>query len=210
MEQLVRDMLPCFNGKEDETNWQKREKNIIMLRRVTHGNAPHEFSQAYLAGIKTLLDAIFKVANSLRTTMQTTGLEMLQSLARVNGTRLDPMIDIILNNAMKLCGNSKKITAHNGNLTVGALLENVTCNTRVLAHVTSAAASNNNNLRFFSAGWLRIVIHGQGKHKTTPEGLASIAQCIKTGISDARPENRESYRLTFWDFHKAWPDKAQQ
>ncbi|KAL4781405.1 clasp N terminal-domain-containing protein [Aspergillus varians] len=209
-EQIVREMLPCFEGKEDETNWQKREKSIIMLRRITHGNAPHDFTQAYLTGIKTLFDPIFKVANSLRTTMQTTGLQMLQSLARVNQTRLDPMIDIILSNAMKLCGNSKKITSQNGNLTVETLLENVTRNSRVLGHITSAATSTNNSLRLYSAGWLRIVINGQAKHKTTGEGVTSIAQCIKAGVSDARPENRESYRLTYWEFHKVWPDRANQ
>ncbi|KAL4915543.1 clasp N terminal-domain-containing protein [Aspergillus aurantiobrunneus] len=209
-EQIVREMLPCFEGKEDETNWQKREKSIIMLRRITHGNTPHDFTQAYLAGMKTMLDPIFKVANSLRTTMQTTGLRMLQSFARINQTALDPMIDIILSNAMKLCGNSKKITSQNGNLTVATLLENVTCNTRVLGHITSAATNTNNNLRLFSAGWLRIIINGQTRHKTTPDGLATIAQCIKNGVSDARGDNREAYRFTYWDFHKMFPDRARQ
>ncbi|KAJ5147234.1 Protein stu1 [Penicillium atrosanguineum] len=54
-------MLPWFDGKESEDNWLKREKNVILFRRLTCGNAPHDFSQSYLGATKTLLDGIFKV-----------------------------------------------------------------------------------------------------------------------------------------------------
>ncbi|KAL4944459.1 clasp N terminal-domain-containing protein [Aspergillus oleicola] len=210
LEQIVREMLPCFEGKEDETNWQKREKNVAMIRRITWGNAPHDFTQAYLREIKSMYDGIFKVANSVRTSLQTTGLLTLQSLAVVNGSRLDPSMDLIMPNALKLCSIKKKITSENGNLTVIVLLENVTCNSRILQHVKSAAADNNTGLRLYSAGWFSVIINGQDRHKTTPEGVAEIAQCIKNGVADAKDDIRAAYRSAFWDFHKLWPERARQ
>ncbi|KAL4934580.1 uncharacterized protein BDV17DRAFT_249603 [Aspergillus undulatus] len=210
LEQIVREMLPCFEGREDETNWQKREKNVKLLRCITWGNAPHDFTQAYLKEIKSMYDGIFKVANSLRTSLQTTGLLTLQSLAVVNESRLDPSMDLIMPHAIKLCSTKKKITSENGNLTVIILLQNVTCNSRILQHVQSAASDSNTSLRLYSAGWFAVIINGQERHKTTPEGVAEIAQCIKKGVSDAKDDIRAAYRSTFWDFYRFWPDKALQ
>ncbi|KAL4795659.1 clasp N terminal-domain-containing protein [Aspergillus venezuelensis] len=210
LEQIFHDMLPCFEGKEEETNWQKRENAVKMIRRITWGNAPHDFTQAYLKEIKSMYDGIFKVANSVRTSLQTNGLLTLQSLAVVNGSRLDPSMDLIMPHALKICSMKKNITSENGNLTVIVLLENVTCNSRILQHVKSAASDNNFTLRGFTPGWFSVIINSQDRHKTTPEGVAEIAQCIKNGVADAKDNIRAAYRSTFWDFYKFWPERARQ
>ncbi|KAL4873776.1 clasp N terminal-domain-containing protein [Aspergillus spectabilis] len=209
-EQIYREMLPCFEGVEKDTNWLKREKNIIMLRRITHGNAPRDFPDAFIDGIKILLDSIFKVALSLRTSMQTNGMLLLQDLARICQHQLDPIIDIILHNSLKLCGTAKKITSHNGDATVTTLLENVTLNTRLLTHITTAASSNILNLRIFSAGWLIVVINNQARHKTAPEGVKSIGETIKKNLTDASPVVREQYRATFWAYYGVWQTRASK
>jgi CLIP-associating protein 1/2 len=188
----------------------KREKNIIMLRRITHGNAPRDFPDAFIDGIKILLDSIFKVALSLRTSMQTNGMLLLQDLARICQHQLDPIIDIILHNSLKLCGTAKKITSHNGDITVTTLLENVTLNTRLLTHITTAASSSILNLRIFSAGWLIVVINNQSRHKTAPEGAKSIGETIKKNLTDASPVVREQYRATFWAYYGVWQTRASK
>lgn len=58
-------MHPCFKDKESEDNFKLRDQAISKLRRITAGNAPTEFSEAYATGIKALLEGIIKVINSL-------------------------------------------------------------------------------------------------------------------------------------------------
>ncbi|KDE80016.1 hypothetical protein AO1008_06487 [Aspergillus oryzae 100-8] len=73
VEDLFRVLSPAFEGRESEDNWRQREKYITSLRRLTYGNAPHDFPQPFFTGIKTNLDGIFKAVNSLRTTLSTNG-----------------------------------------------------------------------------------------------------------------------------------------
>ncbi|KAJ6145729.1 hypothetical protein N7470_009624 [Penicillium chermesinum] len=134
IDDLVRDMLPWFDGKESEDNWMKREKNVILFRRLTRGNAPHDFSQAYIHAAKSLLDGFFKVVNSLRTTMSTNGCLLIQDMARICGPRIDPMVEIMMQNLLKLCSALKKISAQNGNITVDTVIANVSYNIRLLQH----------------------------------------------------------------------------
>lgn len=210
LETILRDISPPFHGRESENNWMSRFHNLLTLRRLTLGNAPHDYPQAFFAAIKSWLDNIFKVALSLRTSMITMGCFMVQDLARVLGPRLDQMIDIIMQNLMKLCANAKRIASSNGNSTVEVVIENVTRNSRLLSHVTAAALDKNNNLRLFGAGWIKIIINNQNVHKVTPEGVTHIETCIKKSLFDASPAVREAMRSTFWDFYRAWPSRGLQ
>ena len=54
-----------FGDKETEGNWLKREEAMKALRKITMGNSPTEFKDAYLAGIKMILEGIVKAINSL-------------------------------------------------------------------------------------------------------------------------------------------------
>ncbi|KAL2824927.1 clasp N terminal-domain-containing protein [Aspergillus cavernicola] len=207
---LVREMAPSFQGRETEDNWAKRVEHTHMLRRLTHGNAPIEYTKVYVDTIKSLLPSIFLAAHSLRTMLSTSGCLMLQDMARICESRIDPMIDVIMPNLMKLCTSTKKIAAENGNLTVQFVLENATCNSRLITHVTSAAQEKNVQLRVFGAGWLKIVIrrHNLKRYKGTTELLLNIEACIKKSLLDPSPVVREAVRSTYWTFHGVRPDNA--
>lgn len=211
IDDLVRDMLPWFDGKESEDNWSKREKNVILFRRVTRGNAPHDFTQTFLAATKTLLDGIFKVVNSLRTTMSTNGSLLIQDIARTCGPKIDPMVEIIMQNLMKLCSALKKIAAQNGNATVDAVIGNVSFSIRLLQHVAFAAQDKNVGVRLFATGWLKTLITRQARHRSTVEhggGLDLVEKSILKGLGDANPGVREASRGTFWTFYGVWPERA--
>ena len=204
-------MIPWFDGRESEDNWLKREKNVILFRRITRGNAPYEFSQTYIHAVKTLLDGFFKVVNSLRTTLSTNGCLLIQDIARICGPKIDSMVEIIMQNLMKLCSALKKIAAQNGNATVDAVIGSVTFNTRILQHIHWASQDKNLQLRLFAAGWLRTLISRQSHQKSTVEhggGLELIEKSIKKGLGDANPGVREAARSTFWTFFSVWPDRA--
>src|SRR5436190_3650497 len=212
-DEIVRVMLPDFEGRESEQNWIAREKHILTLRRLTKGNAPQDYQQQYLASIKTLLDGILKGVNSLPTTLSTSGCNLIQDIARTNGPAIDPMVEVLLQNMIKVCGALKKISAQNGNITVDVIIGNVSYSSRILQHLCAASQDKNVQPRLFATGWIKTLIIRHGRHKGSIEhsgGLELLEKCIRKGLGDANPGVRESMRGTFWTFARVWPDKANR
>ncbi|KAJ8104894.1 hypothetical protein OPT61_g10508 [Boeremia exigua] len=208
LEDMFRDMAPPFEGRESEQNWIGRDKNTLKMRRIMKGNAPTEFHAAFLAGIKSLLDGILKVANSLRTTMSTNGCQLIQELAHTVGPAIDPSVEILLQAFIKMCAATKNIAAQNGNATVDALLSNVSYNNRILQHVQFASQDKNVQPRCFSAGWVKTLIRKHKSHIEHSGGLESFDKILKKGLTDANPKVREAYRSTYWTFSLIWPQRA--
>lgn len=208
LDDIFRDMAPAFEGKESEQNWMARDKNTTKLRRITKGNAPVEFHGAFIVGIKSLLDGILKVANTLRTTMSTNGCLLVQELAKTLGTSIDPWVEILLQSFIKMCAATKNIAAQNGNTTVEAIMSNATYTHRLLQHVVFASQDKNVQPRCFSSGWVKALIR---KHKAQIEhsGLDTFEKILKKGLTDANPKVREAYRSTYWTFALVWPQKAE-
>lgn len=207
LDDIFRDMAPHFEGKESEGNWMARDKNTTKLRRITKGNAPSEFHGAFVVGVKSLLDGILKVANSLRTTMSSNGCQLIQELAKTLGSSIDPWVEILMQTFIKMCAATKNIAAQNGNATVDAILSNASYTSRLLQHVSFASQDKNVQPRSFSAGWVKAMIR---KHKSPIEhsGLDAVEKIIKKGLTDANPKVREAYRSTYWTFALVWPQRA--
>ncbi|KAI9816215.1 MAG: suppressor of tub2 mutation [Pycnora praestabilis] len=212
LEDTFCDMHPFFEGKESEPNWSTREKSIIKLRKLTKGNAPTEYYTAYMAGIKTLLDGILKTVNSLRTTVSSNGCFLVQEIAKAVGSGLDSMVEILLQNLIKLCAGTKKISAQNGNATVGVILASVSYNVRLMQHVWAACQDKNVQPRTFATEWLKTILVKQGPHKSHFEhsgGVEYSERCINKGLADPNPGVREGIRGTYWTFAKLWPEKGE-
>ena len=211
LDDIVCHMLPAFEGRESETNWTARERNIITLRRLTQGNAPYAFSTHFAATMKSLLDSIYKVVNSLRTTLCTTACALLQELARTLGPKMDSWIDIMMNNLLKLCSNMKKLTSQAANETIAAIIDNLSYSSRLTVHILSAAGDKNTQVRLFAAGWIRSIILRHGGNPAQFDhsgGVDSYNAAINKGLSDANPGVREAMRKAFWAFASTWPSKA--
>ncbi|OCL13663.1 hypothetical protein AOQ84DRAFT_385243 [Glonium stellatum] len=209
LDEIFREMAPHFEGKETEQNWLARDKSTLKLRRITKGNAPSEFHGAFIAGVKSLLDGILKVANSLRTTMSTNGCQLIQELARTLGPAMDPWTEILLQNFIKMCAATKNIAAQNGNTTVDTIFSNVSYSSRILQHVSFASQDKNVQPRIFSSGWLKSLIR---KHKSQIEhsgNLELVEKTLKKGLADANPKVREGSRAAYWTFAQAWPQRGE-
>lgn len=212
LEGIFRDMGPHFEGKEVESNWGAREQDVTTLRRLVRGNAPRDYSHNFIGGIKSLLDGIQKTIASLRTTVSTRGCYLIQDLARACGSGIDPMVDILLQSLIKLCGGAKKISAQNGNSTVDVVISHVTYNSRILQHIWQACQDKNIQPRLFAAGWLKTIINRQSRVKSSIEhggGLETVEKALKKGLADSNPGVREASRSTYWTFAKVWPQKAE-
>jgi CLIP-associating protein 1/2 len=209
LEDIFRDMAPPFEGRENEQNWIGRDKNTTKLRRILMGNAPVEFHATFVAGIKSLLDGILKVANTLRTTMSTNGCMLVQELAKTLGTAIDPWVEILLQSFIKMCAATKNIAAQNGNATVDAILSNASYNNRILQHVQFAAQDKNVQPRTHSASWVKTLIKKHKSHIDHSGGLDTMDKILKKGLTDANPKVREAYRSTYWTFALVWPQRAE-
>jgi CLIP-associating protein 1/2 len=212
LEDIFRDMHPHFEGKESEGNWYKREQSCTKLRKLNAGNAPSDFHDAFLAGIKGLLDGILKAVNSLRTSLSKEGCSVIQEIAKTAGPGLDPMVEILLQNLIKLCGGTKKISSQQGNVTVDIIVSKVSYSTRIMQHIWAACQDKNVQPRTYATGWLKTVLKKESHHKSHVEhtgGLDLIEKCIKKGLADANPGVRENMRSTYWAFALIWPAKAE-
>jgi len=213
LEDIFKEMHTYFEGKESEGNWLKREQSCTKLRRLNAGNATEDLYNVFLAGIKSLLDGILKAVNSLRTSLSKEGCSVIQEVARSNGAGLDPMVEILLQNLIKLCGGTKKISSQQGNMTVDILISRVSYNLRIMQHIWFACQDKNVQPRTYATGWLKTLLNKEAHHKSHIEhtgGLELVEKCIKKGLADANPGVRENMRSTYWSFARIWPSKAER
>lgn len=211
LDDIFVEMRPHFEGKETEQNWIPRDKSILKLRRILKGNSPNEFHVVFMAGIKSMVEGILKVANSLRTTMASNGCQIVQELARTLGPALDPHVEMFLQSFIKMSAATKHIAAENGRITADAIFQNCSYNSRMVQHIWMTMQEKNVQQRQCTPIWLSTVLRRQASYKHNFEssgGLELAEKCIKKGLDDANPKVKEGYRATYWTFAKTWPDKA--
>ena len=212
LEDIFRAMPPCFEGRENESNWMARDNSVLKLRQLLQGNAPADFQVCFLAGIKGLLDGILKVVNTLRTTMSTNGCHLVQELAQVLGPAIDPMVEILLQNLVKVCSATKNIAAQNGNATMDVILHHVSYNLRLMQHIWAACQDKNVQPRIFASGWLKTVLKRQTHNRAQFEhsgGLELAEKVVKKGLNDPNPKVREGMRGTYWMLAQSWPQRSE-
>ena len=174
LEDIFQEMLPYFEGKETEGNWTPRDKSVMKLRRLTKGNAPSEYHREFMAGLKSVIEGILKVANSLRTTMSSNGCQLIQELARTLGPALDSHAEIILQSFIKMSAATKHIAAENGRLTSDEIFQNCTLNTRTMQHIWFAAQEKNVQIRQCVPTWLKTVLRRQSSYKSHFESSGGL------------------------------------
>ncbi|RKF57525.1 Protein stu-1 [Golovinomyces cichoracearum] len=212
LESTFQEMHPYFEGKESEQNWFKREQCCTTLRRLNAGNAPIDYHDGFLVGIKGLLDGILKAMNSLRTSLSKEGCSVIQEVTKTAGTGMDPMVEILLQNLIKLCGGTKKISSQQANVTVDVILSVVSYNIRTLQHIWAACQDKNVQPRVYATGWLKTMLKKEAHHKSHIEhsgGLDIVEKCIFKGLSDANPGVREKMRSTYWTYASIWAVRAE-
>ncbi|EPE06095.1 heat repeat containing protein [Ophiostoma piceae UAMH 11346] len=211
LDDTYKEMHIWFEGKETEQNWLKREESVTKLRRLIAGNAT-DYADAFLGGFRGLLDGIMKAVISLRTSLCKEGCSLIQDLANAFGSGIDPMVEILLQNLIKLSAGTKKISSQLANSCVEAIIGKATYGSRILQHVWSACQDKNVQPRTYASSWLKIILTRESGHKERVEhsgGLDVVEKCIKKGLNDANPGVRERMRATYWYFATLWPARAE-
>jgi CLIP-associating protein 1/2 len=209
-EDMSQDIHGLFDGKETEQNWDKRRKAIIKMSRITHGNAPIEYRAQYTFFIKSQLDGILKVVDSLRTNVSTAGLNLLQHIADTLGHGVDFMVDFVAETLITRCCNTSKVKRDPAIATFETIISNATCNRNLLHHIISASEHKDPNARTAVSGWLTALLTKYGRHCDQAGVLDFIEKCIKNGLNDAKPQVRTPMRSTYGMYAKLWPDRAER
>lgn len=211
LDDIFKEMAWSFEGKETEQNWPKRERNITKLRKLNAGNTPADFRDAFLNGLRAMLDGILKTVNSLRTSLSKEGCSLVQEIAVTFGPAIDPMVELLMQTLIKLSAGTKKISSQLASTTVDIILGRVSYSSRLMQHVWGACQDKNVQPRSYASGWLKTLIKKEARHKSHVEhtgGLDLMEKCIRKGLGDANPSVRERMRSTFWAFHGVWPQRA--
>ncbi|KAH7031115.1 clasp N terminal-domain-containing protein [Microdochium trichocladiopsis] len=212
LDEIFKDMHYWFEGKESEQNWLKREESVRKLRKLTAGNGPSDFPDAFVAGARALLDGIIKAVISLRTSLSKEGCSLVQDLANTFGPAIDPMVELLMQTFIKLCAATKKIASQQANMTVDTIIGKCTYTPRIMQHIWAACQDKNVQPRTYAAGWLQTLMKKEAHHKSHIEhggGLDLIEKCLKKGLADSNPGVRERCRATYWQFAGIWPAKAE-
>ncbi|KAK1985780.1 clasp N terminal-domain-containing protein [Colletotrichum cereale] len=211
LDDIFREMMTYFEGRETEQNWLKREESMTKLRKLIAGNVPQDFPDAFLLGLKGLLDGIIKAITSLRTSLSKEGCNLVQDIAITFGPGMDPLVELLMQTFIKLAAATKKIASQQANTTVDIIIGKVTYNSRIMQHVWGACQDKNVQPRTYATGWLKTILNKEAHHKSHIEhggGLELVEKCIKKGLNDANPGVRERMRATYWVFAKIWPTRA--
>ncbi|GKT62086.1 protein STU1 [Colletotrichum tofieldiae] len=212
LDDIFREMMTHFEGRETEQNWLKREESMTKLRKLIAGNVPQDFPDAFMLGLKGLLDGIIKAITSLRTSLSKEGCNLVQDVAMMFGPGMDPLVELLMQTFIKLAAATKKIASQQANTTVDIIIGKVTYSSRIMQHIWGACQDKNVQPRTYATGWLKTVLNKEAHHKSHIEhggGLELVEKCIKKGLNDANPGVRERMRATYWVFAKIWPARAE-
>ncbi|EFQ33208.1 hypothetical protein CGRA01v4_08742 [Colletotrichum graminicola] len=212
LDDIFREMMTYFEGKETEQNWLKREESMTRLRRLIAGNVPQDYPDAFMLGLKGLLDGIIKAITSLRTSLSKEACNLVQDIAMTFGPGMDPLVELLMQTFIKLAAATKKIASQQANATVDIIIGKVTYNSRIMQHIWGACQDKNVQPRTYATGWLKTILNKEAHHKSHIEhggGLELVEKCIKKGLNDANPGVRERMRATYWVFAKIWPTRAE-
>lgn len=213
-ESMLQDRLDplvlAFEGKENEHNWIKREKAIILLRSSMRGNAVSEYSSVLLPFIASFKDAICKAVLSLRTTLSGHGCQLCKELGIFIGPQLDFVtIDTLLNTLTKLTSSRKSITHQRANLAVISLLLYGNYNSRQLTAIKTASEDKNVQPRVYAGTWLELMLLRYSSD-LLQDNEDTVCSIIIRGISDQMPTVRESTRTAYWALNDISPDMCHQ
>ncbi|PWN32108.1 ARM repeat-containing protein [Meira miltonrushii] len=206
-------MVPHFDGKETEHNWQNREQDVLKIRGMLKTSTYHSHPSAFAAGIRLLSEGILKAVASLRTTLSIHGITLISELAQQMGDDLEAQAETFLTALIRMAGFTKKIVANASQATVGEILKNVTYRHKYLELVGQGMQDKNFGTRAAMCQHLDTILSVHGKHRKHAleghGGLNAISTICKKGLADPNKDVRASARNAFYRVEQIWPSTAR-
>ncbi|KAJ9114256.1 hypothetical protein QFC22_005708 [Naganishia vaughanmartiniae] len=226
-------ILPPFEGKETEHNWQAREAGIMRVRGMLQSGVHKQFPGTFMSCLRQdFWQESVKAASSpeclflpdvmtLRTTLSMSTSALYAETAQAFGESFDPLMDTLLPHLTKLSGSTKKMVAEASQRTVTMFINNAACHPRTFLPFLAAGLNERTvqSRQYFmehTRHYLAVHTTRSSSTKTAIEhatttigpGLQVVADMLKRGLQDANPIVKETARATFVIFHNEWPKHA--
>ena len=151
---------------------------------------------------------------SLRTIVATNTCSLYNELVMSLGTTLDPFVDTILSNLLRMGGFTKKIVAQTSQATADLVITNTSPQPRTIIPLFWTGLQDKTPQGRSSAiEHVKVYLDFHGSRaKTAVEAGGSIdtlEKCIKKALTDANPGVRQNARAAFWSFEALWKERGR-
>lgn len=135
-----------FSGKEDEQNWNVREKLLNDL--CSEMEISGEFNCTFMNGFRTFIHDVLSTLQSARTQLALSSARFHATLIQVSNVvdEYDSFFDILAPILVKICGSSKKLIAAAGETVISALFSKAST-TKITLLVLGVFSEKNGILR---------------------------------------------------------------
>lgn len=208
------EMLKSFEGKETEHNWAPRDQAITRVRGMLKGEVHVRYAETFISHLKSFIDASLKTLASLRTIVATNTCSLYNDLVMSLGTALDPFVDTILSNLLRMSGFTKKIVAQTSQATVDIIITNTSPQPRTIIPLFWTGLQDKTPQgRSFAIEHVKVYLDVHGSRaKTGVEAVGlfdTLEKCIKKSLTDANAGVRQNARATFWSFEALWKERGR-
>ncbi|KAJ3410035.1 hypothetical protein CcCBS67573_g00293 [Chytriomyces confervae] len=203
----------AFHGKESEQNWESRDRALKALGEDAH--LIETIAATGAPALRSVMEHVLGATASLRTTLVITACATCANIcASLTPAQLDPLIDLMLKNLLKLAGNAKKLVASAGASAIFALISQCTFHVRTLQTLANLVGDKNASVRSYCVAYIKAVVepmladdHARSVLEKTG-GLDIVEKCLKKSLSDATSAVREISRLVFDMLRAYWPARC--
>ena len=150
----------------------------------------------------------------MRTIVATNTCSLYNDLVISLGTALDPFVDTILSNLLRMGGFTKKIVAQTSQATADTVIRNTSPQPRTIIPLFWTGLQDKTPQGRSSAiehVKVYLEVHGS-RAKTAVEAVGlfdTLEKCIKKSLTDANASVRQNARATFWTFEGLWKERGR-
>ncbi|KAJ2864187.1 suppressor of tub2 mutation [Coemansia aciculifera] len=198
--------IEAFGGRESEDNWIQRERAIGLYRGIVWGNAAIEFGDDLVGHLKDNMLDVFKVVNSLRTSLSASAMCLCEDIAMRLGPHASPLFDTIVDALVIQCAQTKKISAQRAAKSMEVVFHYFPLRAKAVDALRVRMQDKSAILRQAVVTTCTSILRSHGYQMATidrryADVLAYISEVVSIGVVDAQPLVRETARELFWALH---------
>ena len=151
---------------------------------------------------------------SLRTVVATNTCSLYNDLVVALGTSVDPYVETILSNLLRMAGFTKKIVVQTSQATVVTVIVNTSPQPRTIIPLFWAGLQDKTpQARSYVIEHVKtyLDVHGsRAKNVVEASGMFDMLEnCIKKSLTDANVGVRQNSRAAFWSFEGLWKERGR-
>ncbi|KAJ2742229.1 suppressor of tub2 mutation [Coemansia sp. BCRC 34301] len=198
--------VEAFAGRESEENWIQRERAIILYRGIVWGNAATELGEDLVGHLKDNMLDVFKVVNSLRTSLSASAMCLCEDIAMRLGPQASPLFDTIVDVLVRQCAQTKRISAQRAARSLEVVFHHLPLRAKAVDALRAKMLDKSSILRQAVVTTCTSIMRSHGHQMATFDRryldvLVSISEVTSAGVTDAQPLVREAARELFWTLH---------